>query len=710
MKWLNEPASWQRAGDVLSVSVDPGTDFWRETGYGYFHDSGHVYGEELEGDVDVSVCVRGAFGSQYDQAGIMLRVDERVWLKSGVEFFEGRPRLSTVLTLGRSSWMVTDLPEWMEEISLRASRRGDAVEVRYLVGDGPAELAALVYLPPGRDVLAGVMCAAPEGPGFRVSFRDLRVERGWSVRLAKLAAERREEAAGDAAGSAADHSDDDTLRWSAAAPPDTDPRWAGESASDGATEWALSLPENADARWSGPSEGYGPGWLGDSGSDPAARWYSGSGDAADTGWFGELPGAAGAALADQQHTAPEWSSEPQDALSASWSTDSDGDAPAPESSAEPDHPVRESGETPDDPQPPQSGEDRVDAGALSPSEPWRDAGPLSMGEPWRDAGPPSPGETGDDSGPPSSAALYLASTSLWLGSPLAESAPRSSAETDEYSAAETASESGERLEQSWSGESRDVSEPPRPSGSRDDSEPPRPSGSGDLESSESGELRLDSLPPLPEAPGDQSAASSAGESAHGEPETAAAAEPGEEPPDLARESSDDTTLKWLAELRDDDDPLWPKAPRHDSGPLWPGASRDDSPPAWAARTPTEGFEWPKPRAKDAASDWDRLVAGSRAGTWVPAATPDVGDRWPGPPLLDIAAREREIPDPRPAPPVEAPRNWAQPDGLGSREKPADDRAEPEPPAGEAARREPLPPAPDPADEWISLLTVDPAEE
>ena len=31
MQWLNEPASWQRTGDVLRVSVDPCTDFWRTT-------------------------------------------------------------------------------------------------------------------------------------------------------------------------------------------------------------------------------------------------------------------------------------------------------------------------------------------------------------------------------------------------------------------------------------------------------------------------------------------------------------------------------------------------------------------------------------------------------------------------------------------------------------------------------------------------------
>jgi regulation of enolase protein 1 (concanavalin A-like superfamily) len=181
MQWLNEPVSWQRTGDTLTVSVDAGTDFWRETGYGYIRDSGHVYGEVLAGDLDLSVRVRGAFATQYDQAGVMLRVDDRVWLKTGLELFEGRPRLSTVLTLGRSSWVVTDLPEGTSEVTLRVARRGDAVEVRYQLLDGPDELAALLFLPAGREVLAGVMCASPEGPGFSVTFSGLQITgRPWA--------------------------------------------------------------------------------------------------------------------------------------------------------------------------------------------------------------------------------------------------------------------------------------------------------------------------------------------------------------------------------------------------------------------------------------------------------------------------------------------------------------------------------------------------
>ncbi len=154
MEWLNEPASWQRTDDVLQVNVDPGTDFWRVTGYGYIRDSGHVYGEVLAGDLDVAVRIRGNWSAQYDQAGVMLRADERTWLKTGIEFFEGRPRLSTVLTLGMSSWTVANLPDDTNDVALRLSRRGDAVEIRYSAGDeraGPGRPG----LPAARRRVAG---------------------------------------------------------------------------------------------------------------------------------------------------------------------------------------------------------------------------------------------------------------------------------------------------------------------------------------------------------------------------------------------------------------------------------------------------------------------------------------------------------------------------------------------------------------------------
>jgi uncharacterized protein len=175
MQWLNEPSAWSEQGSDLIVTADAATDFWRITGYGYVRDNGHLYGEVVAGDFDLSMRVRGSYAEQYDQAGAMVRVDERRWLKTGIEYFDGRMRFSTVVTLGHSSWALADLPQASGELGLLLSRRGDSVEVRYAVDDGPHELAAIVYLPPDDAVLAGAMCAAPEGSGFQVTFRNLEV-------------------------------------------------------------------------------------------------------------------------------------------------------------------------------------------------------------------------------------------------------------------------------------------------------------------------------------------------------------------------------------------------------------------------------------------------------------------------------------------------------------------------------------------------------
>jgi uncharacterized protein len=177
VQWLNEPGQWSEQAGALVVTADAGTDFWRITGYGFIRDNGHLYGERIGGDFDLSMRVRGSYGAQYDQAGAMVRVDERRWLKTGIEYLDGRPRFSTVITLEHSSWAVAELPGDPSEVGLSVTRRGDAVEVRYRLDGGESALAALAYLPPGEPVLAGAMCAAPEGSGFIVAFHDLTIVR-----------------------------------------------------------------------------------------------------------------------------------------------------------------------------------------------------------------------------------------------------------------------------------------------------------------------------------------------------------------------------------------------------------------------------------------------------------------------------------------------------------------------------------------------------
>ena len=104
MTWLNEPQNWKLENDHLSVFADSHTDFWRKTHYGFVRDSGHFYYEKVSGNFEVETEFRGKYESLYDQAGIMVRLDEANWIKAGIEHSDGQALLSSVLTVGQSDW------------------------------------------------------------------------------------------------------------------------------------------------------------------------------------------------------------------------------------------------------------------------------------------------------------------------------------------------------------------------------------------------------------------------------------------------------------------------------------------------------------------------------------------------------------------------------------------------------------------------------
>lgn len=176
LEWLHEPAEWQDNGDELIVTAGAKTDFWRTTHYGFIRDNGHCYALEATGDFVATVTVRGRYRDQYDQAGLMVRLDETTWLKTGVEFVEGVPLASVVVTRNFSDWSVMPLPSEMRDLHLRLIRQGEAIEVRVAADDGEEMMLRLAYLTEEPTVRVGPMCAAPDGEGFEVTFRKFAVD------------------------------------------------------------------------------------------------------------------------------------------------------------------------------------------------------------------------------------------------------------------------------------------------------------------------------------------------------------------------------------------------------------------------------------------------------------------------------------------------------------------------------------------------------
>jgi regulation of enolase protein 1 (concanavalin A-like superfamily) len=172
MQWYNEPPQWTEKGNVIQVQTAAKTDFWRTTHYGFIRDNGHFYYQEISGNFTAEVKIIGEYKDLYDQAGLMIRQNQTVWLKSGIEFVNGVQQASVVVTRDYSDWSVVPLPENPEWIILRLKRNAEAVEVEYSLDGDRYTLLRLAYLSTQEKLQVGLMCASPDGEGFSVAFKD----------------------------------------------------------------------------------------------------------------------------------------------------------------------------------------------------------------------------------------------------------------------------------------------------------------------------------------------------------------------------------------------------------------------------------------------------------------------------------------------------------------------------------------------------------
>ena len=174
MQWLNEPPVWEADHGRLRIVTGANTDFWRITHYGFVRDNGHFYHEQRDGDFTVQVKIKAKYEALYDQAGIMVRLDPANWIKTGVEYTDGQPHFSAVVTRDFSDWSVLPAdspgPVW-----LRLTRLGSAIRIQYSLDGISFPMLRLAYLPEANDTQIGLMCCSPERAGFEVEFSEFQI-------------------------------------------------------------------------------------------------------------------------------------------------------------------------------------------------------------------------------------------------------------------------------------------------------------------------------------------------------------------------------------------------------------------------------------------------------------------------------------------------------------------------------------------------------
>ncbi|SHL21727.1 hypothetical protein SAMN05444266_102487 [Chitinophaga jiangningensis] len=176
MQWFNEPEQWEIKENSLVMQVTPQSDYWRISHYGFTVDDAPFLYTTYGGEFEAKVKLTGAYKARFDQMGLMLRTDHENYIKTGVEFVDGKFNVSTVVTHTKSDWSVTTLDKVPPYIWIKVVRRLDAVEIFYSLDDKNYIMTRNAPLQDNKPVMVGLMAASPDGNGFQARFEYFKVK------------------------------------------------------------------------------------------------------------------------------------------------------------------------------------------------------------------------------------------------------------------------------------------------------------------------------------------------------------------------------------------------------------------------------------------------------------------------------------------------------------------------------------------------------
>ncbi|KAF2326363.1 DUF1349 domain-containing protein [Flavobacterium ginsenosidimutans] len=185
MQWFNEPEKWEIKNNALIMNVTANSDYWRISHYGFTVDDAPFYYANYGGEFEAKVKLTGNYIARFDQMGLMIRIDEKNYIKTGVEFVDGKFNVSTVVTHDKSDWSVTTLDKVPPFIWIKAVRRLDAVEIFYSFDDKNYIMTRNAPLQDNTPVMVGLMAASPDGKGFEAKFENFSVKHSPDQRRAE---------------------------------------------------------------------------------------------------------------------------------------------------------------------------------------------------------------------------------------------------------------------------------------------------------------------------------------------------------------------------------------------------------------------------------------------------------------------------------------------------------------------------------------------
>ncbi|UOE94792.1 DUF1349 domain-containing protein [Alkalihalobacillus sp. LMS39] len=182
LEWRCEPKKWflDKTSSQLVLETDPETDYWQKTHYGFEVDNGHFLFTKTNKNFRLTTKVDAFPKTKYDQAGLMIRFSEDMWVKTSLEYIpDGLSKLGAVVTnRGYSDWSTQYVDCKTVQLYYRISKieQNCYIDVSWDGEEWNQIRIAHLDVPKDATVLAGIYACSPQGQEQEVRFDYIKIE------------------------------------------------------------------------------------------------------------------------------------------------------------------------------------------------------------------------------------------------------------------------------------------------------------------------------------------------------------------------------------------------------------------------------------------------------------------------------------------------------------------------------------------------------
>ena len=167
--WMNEPEKVRFTDEGMHVVAKYRTDFWCCTRYNFRKDDGHFFFSYVLGDFCCDLNWSFDNPQNFDQCGLMLRVDVNNWFKISIMSENPQsPMIATSLTnCGYSDLADVAIPSGTKRVWYRLKKRKGCYTAYYsLDGEKYIQLRKFYLVNDNDDVKVGAYICSPQQEDF----------------------------------------------------------------------------------------------------------------------------------------------------------------------------------------------------------------------------------------------------------------------------------------------------------------------------------------------------------------------------------------------------------------------------------------------------------------------------------------------------------------------------------------------------------------